>query len=167
VRVCAGEGDTEMAAPPEEQAAADAAAAATIGGEDVQKTDGTKTPTEGDTAKTAAQAAADLAVAKLRTQLEAVQKSERDASSSAAESLQRAVLGKRLHEIEVNNAIRDEPVGMDRRHAPLSVISSPCLPVARRYVINVTCMFHTCMHACMLACMRCSVTSLQQHLHVT
>ena len=127
---CAGEADVEMAAPPDEQAAIDMATAAATQAKDEAAAgtpggaasavapgeEGAETPT-GEGAATASQAATDAAVAKLKSQLEAVQKSEREASSSAAESQQRAVLGKRLHAIEVSNAVRDEPIGMDRRHA--------------------------------------------------
>lgn len=104
-----------MAAPPEEQVAATA-------GENGVKTEAGKAPAGADGApKIATQTATDAAVAKLKSQLEAVQKSEREASSSAAESAQRAVLGKRLHAIEETNAVRDEPVGMDRRHASFTL----------------------------------------------
>lgn len=60
-------------------------------------------------------AAADAAAAKLRTELETAQRNEREASSTAAEAHQRESLGRQLHQIELANAIRDEPIGMDRR----------------------------------------------------
>lgn len=60
-------------------------------------------------------AAADAAAAKLRTELETAQRNEREANSTAAEAHQRESLGRQLHEIELANAIRDEPIGMDRR----------------------------------------------------
>jgi hypothetical protein len=61
-------------------------------------------------------AATDAAITKFMSQLETVQRSEREANSSAADAKQREQLGRKLHEVEVTNAIRDEPIGFDRRY---------------------------------------------------
>lgn len=93
----------EMAAPPEEQGRASTGEAPSTKPSSVEGEDHP------------ASTAADVAAAKLRSELETAQRNEREANSTAAEAHQRESLGRQLHEIELANAIRDEPIGMDRR----------------------------------------------------
>jgi hypothetical protein len=60
--------------------------------------------------------APEAAAQKLMMQLSAVQASERDACSALAEERQRERLGKLMHDMELANAIRDDPLGYDRRY---------------------------------------------------
>lgn len=92
-----------MASPPEERGRAS-------GGEAVPSTK--PSSVEGDDPSASA---ADAAAANFRSELETAQRNEREANSTAAEAHQRESLGRQLHQIELANAIRDEPIGMDRR----------------------------------------------------
>jgi hypothetical protein len=58
----------------------------------------------------------DAAAQKLLSELEEKQQSERDATATAADDRQREALGRKMHDTELANAIRDDPLGLDRRY---------------------------------------------------
>jgi hypothetical protein len=58
----------------------------------------------------------DAAAQKLLSELEEKQQTDRDATATEADDRQREALGRKMHDIELANAIRDDPLGLDRRY---------------------------------------------------